>query len=83
MIADEMAKRFYDVIDEIRMMGETSISRFYFSAAPSNPFATVELHASSDGSKVAYSGCIYLKFVMKDGDVKVVFVAAKSRVVLA
>ena len=78
---DELSKEFFDVIEDISRLGELIIPRCYYSADPKDPITKVTLHAFSDGFKVAYGGCIYLKVATKSGFIKVSFVVAKSRVV--
>ena len=79
-IKDELAKSFYRVLNEMEKMGKLSVPRNYIDGI-SDDIVQTELHAFSDGSKVAYGCCVYLRFVKQSGDVKVTFVAAKSRVV--
>ena len=38
-----------------------------------------ELYGFSDASLLCYAACIFLRFIKRDGDVKVSFVTAKSR----
>ena len=81
VVSDALAKEFYDAINEIKHLGDFCVARCYFPVDINDPVVNVEMHAFSDGSKMAYGGCVYLKYVTKNGFVKVVFVAAKSRVV--
>ena len=80
VINDDLSKLYYDVMACMKKMGKLSVPRNYLDGIVGEIVQT-ELHCFSDGSKTAYGCCIYLRFVTSGGDVKVTFVAAKSRVV--
>ena len=82
VIPNELVELLDWIVEELQKF-ELTTPRCYFSADPSDPVQNIELHAFCDGSKEAYGGCIYIKFVTTSGYVKVVFVTAKSRVVPA
>ena len=55
------------------------ISQSYRHSDESNANERVDLHVFSDASLTAYGECVYLKFLMREGDVETSLVASKSR----
>ena len=45
------------------------------------PIEFAYLHSFSDESTLAYGACVYIKYVSKDGNIKISFVTSKSRLV--
>ena len=57
-------------VSEIMSLKEIMISRCYCYSEISNPIVGIVMHGFSDASMSAYSGCVYLRFVKSNGDVK-------------
>ena len=56
------------------------ISRFYLDNYSLEEIKSVEMHGFSDASARAYPSCIYLKFILYDGNTLVKFSCSKTRV---
>ena len=63
-------------------MDNIIVDRCYCIYDLKDPIIRTELHGFSDASEVAYGACVYIRFIMLSGDIKVSFVSAKSRVAL-
>ena len=56
------------------------ISRFYQHNYSLEEIKSVEMHGFSDASARVYASCIYLKFILYDGNTLVKFLCSKTRV---
>ena len=57
------------------------MERCYFVYDMNDPIEFIYLHGFSDAFTLAYSACVYIKSVSKAGNIKVLFVTSKSRLV--
>ena len=82
---DELSECFklkwYKIITEMKGIREIIIPRCYCFNKHADPIINIELHCFSDSSELAYGGCIYLKFILSSGAVKVTLVTSKTRIV--
>ena len=61
---DLLAKEFYDVVDEIKSLGQLFIPQCDHLVNLNNAVVSIELHGFN-GSKVAYRASVYIKLVTK------------------
>ena len=82
---DELSECFklkwYKIITEMKGIREIIIPRCYCCNKHADAIINIELHCFSDSSELAYGGCIYLKFILSSGAVKVTLVTSKTRIV--
>ncbi|XP_057312268.1 uncharacterized protein LOC130653769 [Hydractinia symbiolongicarpus] len=57
-----------------------NIDRLYAYKDENDQFENIELHGFSDGSKIAYGCCVYIRFTYKSGKVKTALLSSKSRI---
>ncbi|XP_057299451.1 uncharacterized protein LOC130630070 [Hydractinia symbiolongicarpus] len=57
-----------------------NIDRLYAYQDENDQFENIELHGFSDGSKIAYGCCVYIRFTYKSGKVKTALLSSKSRI---
>ena len=65
----------------LNSLQEIIINRCYYVYQFDDPIDSYYLHGFSDSWLAAYAACIYLKSVSRSGNICVIFVTAKSRVV--
>ena len=56
------------------------VSRFYLDNYSLEEIKFVEMHRFSDASARTYGSCIYLKFILYDGNTLVKFLCSKTRI---
>ena len=76
----EIKTKWTDILDAIRKMDKIVVKRCYCFFDIHNPIISTELHGFSDASMSGYGACVYLRFVMSNGNIKLAFVSSKSRV---
>ena len=79
-VPTDLASKWAKIIDEIKGLDEIRLPRCYCYNEITNPIIEIRMHGFSDASLSAYGACVYLKFIKKNGDVKMSLVASKSRV---
>ena len=80
-IDDEMAKKWFSIVEEFRKVKTVVVPRCYCRTNPDNPIVKTELHGFSDSSEKCFAACIYFKFEKSNGEVQISLVTAKSRLV--
>ena len=74
----EMRLKFLLYLSELPTLNEIHIPRCYFNS--SSQIVSIQLHAFSDASELAYSYVAYLRTDYKSGEIGVRFVTSKSKV---
>ena len=77
---EEYVNKWKTLIENINRTEVIKIQRCYRLNNVNDPYISVQLIGFSDASLVAYGCCIYFKFVTRSGNIKISFVASKSRV---
>ena len=80
MVPEGLNKRWQNTIEQIRKLKEIVLPRCYSYSEVTNPIVKVVMHSFSDATLTAYGGCVYLKFIKKNGDANMSLIASKSRV---
>ncbi|XP_055931694.1 uncharacterized protein LOC129962029 isoform X2 [Argiope bruennichi] len=66
--------------EEIKNLHLIKIPRYFFAEAKTNEIVEAQLHCFSDASKRAYGTVVYIRVLLKNGEIKSNLVASKSRV---
>ena len=77
---EEHVNKWKTLIENINRTEVIKIQRCYSLNNVNDPYISVQLIGFSDASPVAYGCCIYFKFVTRSGNIKISFIASKSRV---
>ena len=80
VVSVELAKKWNDTIIALKRLGKLTFPRYYHYTEENNPVKFVEIVGFSDASFSAYGCCVYLKFILENGNSKISLVAAKSRI---
>ena len=76
----EQVNKWKTLVENINRTEVIKIQRCYSLNDVNDPYISVALIGFSDASLVAYGCCIYFKFVTRSDNIKISFVASKSRV---
>ena len=80
-LRDDLLVRWREILNDLQSCDSLSVPRNYCFNDLNNPFVNIQLHGFSDASKMAYAGCIYLRFTRASGSVQTAFLTSISRVI--
>ena len=80
-VIEEIFPKWNSICTYLNSLQEIVINRCYYVYQFDDPIDSYYLHGFSDSSLAAYAACIYLKSVSGSGNICVIFVTAKSRIV--
>ena len=80
-VSEELKREWKKFRDELSGLRQLKIGRSLIDDLTMEDMEILELHHFSDGAKLGYGQCSYLRAIAKDGRIIVKFVIGKSRVV--
>ena len=83
IISEQLLQKCMVIMESWRKCTDFEIKRCYYIYDFNDPVESFYLHDFSDSSLIGYGTCVYLKAVTKSGNIYVLLLASKSRIVPA
>ena len=80
VLDEKLTKKWNLIMGNILTMDVVEIPRCYSINNVKDPYVSIELIGFSDASLEAYGCCVYFIYILQSNNVKIAFVASKSRV---